>query len=70
MSNNMETIITNKKFTPDQIINTMVKKLPNLKMNGVKKIYKYYSDNKSNFVSENNSLNINKTLLECIGTNK
>jgi len=59
----MEIIFSEKLYTREEFINEIVKKLPKVKLDSVKKIYKYYSDNKNNF----NYLNdINKVIIQCI----
>ena len=45
----MEIIFSEKMYTREEFINEIVKKLPKVKLDSVKKIYKYYSDNKNNF---------------------
>ena len=59
----MEIILSEKMYTREEFINTIVKKLPKVKIESMKKIYKYYSDNKNNF----NYLNdINEVIIQCI----
>ena len=59
----MEIILSEKLYTREEFINEIVKKLPKVKIESMKKIYKYYSDNKNNFDYNND---INEVIIQCI----
>lgn len=64
MSDNMEFILSNQMLSREQFINEVIRKLPKVKIETVRKIFKYYSDNQIKFIS--NNMNINQIVIDCI----